>query len=155
MSSRLFQEIREKRGLAYAVYSGLAEYADAGLFSVYVATAPDRAQEVLRLVRDEVAAFLTDGITEEELLRGKGHLRGNLVLSLEETTGRMTRLGKSVLTGEEILSPDEVIARIESVTLDGVRTVARDVLGSAPWAVAALGPRGRLELEEFAGALAR
>jgi predicted Zn-dependent peptidase len=154
MSSRLFQEIREKRGMAYSVWSSHQSFGDTGLYSVYAGTAPERSREVLDIAREQLAAVAEHGITEEELLRGKGHLRGNLVISLEETPGRMTRLGKSDLCEDEILSPDEVIARIEGVTLDEVKLVARQILGSGQWAIAAVGPSEGLELGEFAGSLA-
>jgi predicted Zn-dependent peptidase len=153
MSSRLFQEIREKRGMAYSVWSSHQSFADTGLYTMYAATAPERSREVLDIARDQLAAVADEGITEEEMLRGKGHLRGNLVLSLEETPGRMTRLGKSDLCEDEILSPDEAIARIERVTLDDVKQVARDVLGTGDWALAAVGPDDGLELQGFAGPL--
>lgn len=153
MSSRLFQEIRERRGLAYSVYSSHQSFAETGLLTIYAASAPARAREVLSIVRDEVVRLSEVGITEEELVRGKGHLRGSLVLSLEETSARMHRLGESELCHGEILSPDDVIARIERVTLDDVRAVARDVLVSGPWALAALGPDGDLDVGGFAGRL--
>jgi predicted Zn-dependent peptidase len=153
MSSRLFQEIREKRGMAYSVWSSHQSFGDTGLYSVYAAVAPERSWEVLGIARDQLAAVAGNGITEQELLRGKSHLRGNLVLSLEETPGRMTRLGKSDLCEDEILSPEQVIDRIERVTLDDVKAVARDVLGSGEWALAAVGPGEPLGLEEFAGPL--
>lgn len=155
MSSRLFQEVREKRGLVYAIWSGPVSFAETGLFTVYAATSPDKAAEVLALVRDEVRDVLARGITEEELARGKGHLRGSLVLGLEDPGGRMWHLGKSELCHGEILSPDEVIERIEAVTLEEVRDSAREVLGGEPWALAVLGPEPAESLEEFAGPVGR
>lgn len=149
MSSRLFQEIRERRGLAYSVYSNHSSFAEAGLFTVYAATGPERVREVLTLVRAELEAVLEDGITPEELERGKGHLKGSLVLGLEDTGGRMSRLGKGELCHGEILSPDEVIARIEAVTLDDVRRVAGETLGAYPRALAVVGPSGGEDFSEF------
>jgi predicted Zn-dependent peptidase len=140
MSSRLFQEIREKRGLAYNVYSMHSSFAETGLFNVYAATAPARLTQVLDVIREQVDQVRDGGITDVELARGKGHLKGSLVLGLEDTGGRMSRLGKGELCHGEILSPDEVIARIDAVTPDDVRSVASEVLGSAPWALAVLGP---------------
>jgi predicted Zn-dependent peptidase len=149
MSSRLFQEIRERRGLVYSVYSSHSSFAETGLFSVYAATGPERVGEVLRLVRDELDRVLDGGITGEELARGKGHLRGSLVLGLEDTSGRMSRLGKGELCHGEILSPDEVVARIDAVTLEDVARVARETIGSHPWSLALVGPVGRQDFSGF------
>jgi predicted Zn-dependent peptidase len=139
MSSRLFQEVREKRGLAYSVYSYSSQYADTGLFGVYAGCQPARVGEVLSICRDEIAKVAADGISDEELARGKGQLRGSLVLGLEDTGSRMSRLGKSELVQGELLSVDEVLGRIEAVTLDDVREVASGLL-TAPMALAAVGP---------------
>src|SRR5207249_2951332 len=92
MSSRLFQEIREKRGLAYSVYSYHSMFAETGLFAVYAGTTPSRAKEVLELARRELADVAEHGVTQEEFDRAKGHMKGSLVLSLEDTSGRMSRI---------------------------------------------------------------
>jgi predicted Zn-dependent peptidase len=139
MSSRLFQEVREKRGLAYSVYSYSSQYADTGLFGVYAGCHPERVGEVLTICREEVAKVAEHGISDEELARGKGQLRGSLVLGLEDTSSRMSRLGKSELVQGELLGVDEVLGHIEAVTLDDVRAVASDVL-AGPMALAAVGP---------------
>ncbi len=97
MSSRLFQEIREKRGLAYSVYSFTAQYADAGQFGVYVGCHPAKVPEVLALVREQLAEVAEHGITDAEVARGKGQSRGGLVLGLEDTGSRMCRIGKGEL----------------------------------------------------------
>lgn len=149
MSSRLFQEIREKRGLAYSVGSSHSSYAECGLFTVYAATAPRRVHEVLTLVREQINDVLANGITEEELSRGKGHLTGSLVLGLEDTGGRMSRLGKGELCHGEILSPDEVVSRIRGVTHDDIRGAARMIFASNPWALTVLGPTIDDDLTEF------
>jgi predicted Zn-dependent peptidase len=128
MSSRLFQEIREKRGLAYSVYSYTSQYADTGTFGVYAGCQPGKVDEVLSICRDEVARLAEGGLDEEELERGKGQLRGSMVLGLEDTGSRMSRIGKSELVYEQLLPVDEVLARIEAVTLDDVREVGRQVL---------------------------
>jgi predicted Zn-dependent peptidase len=141
MSSRLFQEIREKRGLAYSVYSYTAQYADSGIFGVYAGCQPAKAEEVLSICRDEVAKAAAESLTEEELDRGKGQLRGAMVLGLEDTGSRMSRIGKSELVYESLLPVDEVLARIEAVTLDDVRAVAGEVL-TAPQALTVIGPVG-------------
>ncbi|RSN67939.1 MULTISPECIES: M16 family metallopeptidase [Actinomadura] len=139
MSSRLFQEVREKRGLAYSVYSYTAQYADSGIFGVYAGCQPSKAEEVLQICRDEVAR--AGDLTAEELERGKGQLRGAMVLGLEDTGSRMSRIAKSELVYESLMPVDEVLARVEAVTLDDVRAVAADVLG-APQALTVIGPVG-------------
>ncbi|MEU6035475.1 pitrilysin family protein [Actinomadura sp. NPDC047616] len=141
MSSRLFQEVREKRGLAYSVYSYTSQYADSGVFGVYAGCQPGKVDEVLSICRDEVASVAERGLTEEELARGKGQLRGGMVLGLEDTGSRMSRIAKSELVYESLLAVDEVLARIDAVTLDDVRAVARDVL-AGPQALTVIGPFG-------------
>jgi predicted Zn-dependent peptidase len=139
MSSRLFQEIREKRGLAYSVYSMHSGFADTGIMSIYAATAPKQVHDVLGLIREQVDGVIDHGLTDEELARAKGHLKGSLVLGLEESGGRMSRLGKGELCHGEILEPDEIISRIESVTPDDVRGIGKRILGDGVWALAVLG----------------
>jgi predicted Zn-dependent peptidase len=139
MSSRLFQEIREKRGLAYSVYSYNTQYADTGTFGVYVGCLPAKVEEVLTICRDEVAKVVDHGITAEELERGKGQLRGSFVLGLEDTGSRMSRIGKSELVYDSLLSVDDILDRIERVTLDDVRAIGAEVLGR-PMTLTAIGP---------------
>jgi predicted Zn-dependent peptidase len=139
MSSRLFQEIREKRGLAYSVYSYRSSYADTGALAIYAGTTPRRAQEVLRIVGDELDRMVADGITEEELEAAKGNVKGSLALSLEDSGGRMNRIGRAALVHGEVLTFDQLIARTEAVTLDDVaRVLARGLTG--PRALAVVGP---------------
>ena len=140
MSSRLFQEIREKRGLAYSVYSYRSLYADAGSFAVYAGTTPQNAETVIDLVRDEIASVLDKGISEAELQRAKGHAKGALVLSGEDPGSRMNRLGRQQLTTGEILSIDELIEKFESVTMDDVKRVANEVLGKNDFQITVVGP---------------
>ncbi|WP_214322281.1 M16 family metallopeptidase [Nonomuraea sediminis] len=141
MSSRLFQEIREKRGLAYSAYSYTSAYADTGQFGIYVGCLPSKIDEVLKICRDEVSRVVEEGLTEEEILRGKGQMRGGLVLGLEDTGSRMSRIGKNELVYDELLSVDEVLARIEAVTPDELAAVAADVL-NRPRTLAVIGPYG-------------
>jgi len=140
MSSRLFQEVREKRGLAYSVFSYRSLYADAGSFAVYVGTTPQNAETVLDIVRDEISSILADGLTPQEFERAKGHVRGSLVLSSEDPGSRMTRLGKGQLTTGEILSNDELIAKIDSLTMDDIKRVAGMVLRPDEARVTVVGP---------------
>ncbi len=139
MSSRLFQEIREKRGLAYSVYSYHAMYAEAGLFSAYAGTTRARAKQVLELLRRELDDVASGGLTQEEFERAKGHMKGSLALSLEDPSGRMSRLGKSEISHGEILTVNQVLQRIDAVTVEDARRAAKRVL-SQPMALTVLGP---------------
>ncbi len=139
MSSRLFQEIREKRGLAYSVYSYGSQYAEAGLFGVYAGCAPGKVDEVLDLVRTELAAVADGGVTDEELSRGKGMVKGSYVLGLEDTGSRMSRLAKSELLYDDLMTVDELLSRVDRVSLDDVNAVAHDLL-SQPMSLAVVGP---------------
>ena len=138
-SSRLFQEVRERRGLAYSVYSFASHHADAGLVGVSVGCLPGKLDDVLAIVRGELAKVAAEGITADELARGKGQLRGGLVLGLEDSGSRMSRLGKAELVYAELLSIDEVIARIDAVTLEEVREIAA-ALFAQPEVLAIVGP---------------
>ena len=139
MSSRLFQEIREQRGLAYSVYSYHQMYAEAGLFAMYSGTTPGRAGEALSLLQLEAEKMASDGLTSEEFERAKGHVKGSMVLSLEETSGRMSRLGRSETGHGEILSLDEMLDRVDRVSLQEANRVATAVL-SQPMSLTVLGP---------------
>ncbi len=142
MSSRLFQEVREKRGLAYSVYSYHTMYADAGLFCAYAGTTPAKAKEVLTIVRGELADVAERGLASEEFERAKGHMRGSLVLSLEDPGGRMSRLGKSEINHGETLTVNQLLGRIAAVSPDDARRAAERVL-SQPMTTTVLGPSKR------------
>ncbi len=150
MSSRLFQEIREQRGLAYSVYSYHSQYTEAGIFTCYAGTTPARADEVIRLLRHELEDVAGGGLTAHEFERAKGHVKGSLVLSLEDPGGRMSRLGKSEISHGEILSVDQTLRRIEDVTLADARGVAERVL-SQPMTLTVLGPFGSGAFKEAKG----
>ncbi len=139
MSSRLFQEIREKRGLAYSVFSFTSQYADTGMFGVYAGCMPKKVDDVLAIARDELAKVAESGLTDEELERGKGQMRGGLVLGLEDTGSRMSRIGKAELLAGDLWSTAEVLAAVESVSGDDIRAVAADLLDVAP-TLAVIGP---------------
>lgn len=141
MSSRLFQDIREKRGLAYSVYSYHAQYAEVGMFTAYAGTTPARAAEVIGLMRDQLGDISNGGLTTEELERAKGHVKGSMVLALEDPGGRMSRLGKSEIAHGEILTVDQILRRVERVTLEDAHRVAHRVL-SRPMTLTVLGPLG-------------
>jgi predicted Zn-dependent peptidase len=139
MSSRLFQEVREKRGLAYSVYSFSSQHADCGQWGIYAGCLPAKADDVLAICHEEIAKVIESGLTDDELLRGKGQLRGSIVLGLEDPSSRMTRLGKSELVYPALEPVDEILAEIEAVTHDQVKQVAAEVLGR-PKALAVVGP---------------
>jgi len=139
MSSRLFQEVREKRGLAYSVYSFTAQHADTGMWGLYAGCLPSKADEVLSICVAETAKVVDKGLTDAELDRGKGQVRGGMVLGLEDPSSRMTRLGKSELVYPDLEPVDELIAAIDAVTHDDVRAIAAEIL-TRPKALAVVGP---------------
>ncbi len=146
LSSRLFQQIRETRGLAYSVYSALDTFSDSGAFSVYAACLPERFDEVARVTTDVLEDVARDGITAEECRIAKGSLRGGLVLGLEDSASRMNRIGRSELNYGEYRTLASTLKHIEDVTLEEVNAVARKVL-SGRYGAAVLGPhRGRRSL---------
>lgn len=148
MSSRLFREIRESRGLAYAVHSFRSPFADSGSSAVYVGTTPDQTGEVLELIRAEYDKIMDSGITEEELDRARGHVQGSLAISLEDADGRMNRLGSNEITGLEHLSVDEIVARVDAVTHDDVIEVANAAY-AGPYVLGATGPFDAEDLAEY------
>ncbi|WP_306323303.1 MULTISPECIES: pitrilysin family protein [unclassified Streptomyces] len=139
MSSRLFQEVREKRGLAYSVYSYTAGFADCGLFGLYAGCRPSQVHDVLKICRDELDHVAEHGISDDEIARAVGQLKGSTVLGLEDTGALMHRIGKSELCWGEQMSVDAMLERISSVTPDEVRAVARDILGQRP-SLSVIGP---------------
>jgi predicted Zn-dependent peptidase len=139
MSSRLFQEIREKRGLAYSTYSYTAGFADCGLFGVYAGCRPAQVADVLKICRDELDQVARHGLPDDELRRAIGQLAGSTVLGLEDTGALMHRLGKSELCWGEQMSVDQMLEKVSAVTPDDIRAVARDVLDQRP-SLSVIGP---------------
>ncbi|RRS02144.1 M16 family metallopeptidase [Glycomyces terrestris] len=139
MSSRLFQSVRERRGLAYTVYSFTTYFADTGMFGVYAGSNPDKVHQVRDLVLEELARVAAEGVTDEELRRGKGMARGGVVLSMEDSGSHMNGLGREELLYGEHYSIARELADIEAVTAEQVRSVAAAVL-SQPMTIAAVGP---------------
>jgi predicted Zn-dependent peptidase len=139
MSSRLFQEVREKRGLAYSVYAFSSGHADVGLMGLYAGCTPAKVDEVVELMVTEWERIASDGITAAERERAVGQLSGGLVLGLEDSGARMTRLGKSELVHGEFLSQAESLDRIRAVTLEEVRTLAAE-LAALPRSIVRVGP---------------
>jgi predicted Zn-dependent peptidase len=154
-SSRLFQEVRERRGLAYAVFSFSSLYAHTGEVGLYVGTRPENVAEALAVVAAELERFVEDPADEDELIRSRENLKGQVVLSLESTSARASRLGASLLHGLPILSVDEVIERIDSVGIAELRELAGELYRAGKLSVAGVGPGEeafRAAIEPLAGA---
>jgi predicted Zn-dependent peptidase len=138
-SSRLFQEVREKRGLAYAVYSYASQFVDSGQVGIYVGTRPDNVGEAMEIIGRELTRIAADGITAEELERGRENVKGRTTLSMESTLARMNRLGSSVLMGVPVLTLDEILAALDAVTLDDVAALAAELYAPERLSAAGVG----------------
>jgi predicted Zn-dependent peptidase len=138
-SSRLFQEVREKRGLAYAVFSYSSQFVDSGEVALYVGTRPDNLAEASEVIATELRRLRDDRVSGEELERAKENVKGRTVLSMEATIARMNRLGGALLTGVPLLTLDETIAAIEAVSLDDVTELARELYAPERLSAAAVG----------------
>ncbi len=139
MSSRLFQEIREKRGLVYSTYSFASSYADAGYFGMYAGCSPAKVGQVIGLLEAELEKLAHHGVSEDELKKALGQLSGGIVLALEDSGSRMSRLGRAELVTGEFLDIDESLARIRQVTAEEVQALARE-LADAPRTITVVGP---------------
>jgi predicted Zn-dependent peptidase len=139
-SSRLFQEIREKRGLAYAVYTFGTQYTDTGLIGFYVGTREENLASCLEIALAEIADVAAGNISEAELERAKENLKGRILLSMEATSSRMSRLGKSLITDTELLSLDRIVAEVDAVTSDAVAELAGMLLAPERLSAAGIGP---------------
>lgn len=139
MSSRLFQEVREKRGLVYSTYSFASSYADAGYFGMYAGCTPSKVRQVIDLLGGELDKLAADGISDEELRKAEGQLCGGIVLALEDTGSRMSRLGRAELVSGEYQDIDETLRQIKAVTAAEVQELARE-LAAAPRTVTVVGP---------------
>jgi predicted Zn-dependent peptidase len=138
-SSRLFQEVREKRGLAYSVYSYASHYADTGQVALYVGTRPDNVAAAVDVIGSELRRLHEEGVSEEELERARDNVKGRTVLSMESTLTRMNRLGSSLLMGVPLLTVDEVLAAFDAVTLDDVNGLAQEFWQPERMAAAGVG----------------
>jgi predicted Zn-dependent peptidase len=147
MSSRLFQNIREKRGLAYAVFSELTPYSDAGMMTVYAGTATDAIGQVIDLTIQEFRSLKETLVSEEELRRSKNHLKGSLMLSLESTSSRMSNLARQELYFGRFFSLDEILAAIEAVTREELQSLAQRYFKTDHIAVTVLGPLNGFTLD--------
>lgn len=149
MSSRLFREVREERGLAYSVYGFKLAYADNGAWGVYVGTTPSQTDTALNVIREELRKVVDEGITPEELERAKGSMRGALALALEDANSRMVRLGRDELAGMPHLSVDERLEKLDAIDLDQVQSVAADLYGADTRVIGAVGPFEEADLGPY------
>lgn len=149
MSSRLFQEIREKRGLAYSVYSYAQQFAGSGFLALYAGSTPSKAIEVIKIMRGVLEDVASNGLTSEELIKAQGAVSGSLVLGQEDTGSRMSRIGKSELIYGQVLSFDEILREISAVDSAAIAKLASEVLGSAP-SLAIVGPFAKRSIFEKA-----
>ncbi len=149
MSSRLFQEVREKRGLAYSVYSFAAGYADAGLFGLYAGCSPAKARQVVELMLSELRRLAEHGVTAEEMNRARGQLTGASALALEDSDTRMSRLGRAEITLGDFSDFEESIRKLKLVTAEDVQVLASE-LAARPLSLSAV---GQLDADAFAGVL--
>jgi predicted Zn-dependent peptidase len=150
MSSRLFQEVREKRGLAYAVYSYHQAYSDAGAIKTYVGSTTGNVEEAVEIIVREMGKMRTELVDAEELERTKQQLKSSTLLALESTAARMTRVGRSVILDTELLSPEEISERIEAVTADDIMRLANEHLDTKKMYLSAVGPK-ELDLGRYLG----
>ena len=140
MSSRLFQKIREEKGLAYSVFSYPSSYTDCGILSIYAGMKPSQLDYVIELILKEIDCIKENGITEEELYDSKEQIKGNYILGLESTNGRMTSIGKSELLLDKIYSPKEIIKLIDNVTMEDINYVIDLVFKNDKMGAAVIGP---------------
>jgi predicted Zn-dependent peptidase len=156
-SSRLFQEVREKRGLAYAVGSYTDQYTECGMVAMYVGTREDNVAEACEIIGRELASLRANGISDEELERAKEHVKGRMVLGLEATAARMSRVARSVLYGVPLLSLDEMLTRVDAVSRQDLAELARELYDPGRLSAACIGPseeRFRAALSPVSEALA-
>ncbi len=150
-SSRLFQEIREKRGMAYAVYSFVSQYTDTGQIGIYLGTREDNLGDALAITAEQIADIAGGNLPARELSRAKENIKGRVLLSMESTSTRMNRLGKSLITDSELLSVDRIVAEIEAVDAESVCELAAALLAPERLSAACIGP----SQERFVAALER
>jgi predicted Zn-dependent peptidase len=139
MSSRLFQRIREEKGLVYSIYSYPSSYKNTGLFTIYAGMNPEQLELVVKLIIEEVVKLITKGVDESELSKSKEQLKGNYMLGLESTNSRMNSIGKSELLLEYILTPEEILEKINQVNMDSVNKVIKNVFNIDKVSLAAVG----------------
>jgi predicted Zn-dependent peptidase len=139
-SSRLFQEIREKRGMAYAVYTFASQYTDTGQIGVYLGTREDNLAACLEIASEQIADISAGNVQPEELARAKENLKGRILLSMESTATRMSRLGKSLITDSELLTIERIMAEIDAVEAEALAELAEVLLAPEKLSAAGIGP---------------
>ncbi|WP_366921729.1 insulinase family protein [Metallumcola ferriviriculae] len=139
LSSRLFQEIREERGLAYSIYSYHTSYSDTGLFTIYAGTSPENYQELIEVILKEIYSFKNKGVTEVELQRTKDQIKGNLLLGMENVSSRMSRLGKTELSFDRVVTAEEIVKEINTVTRQDIHMVAERLFNRASFSSTTIG----------------
>ena len=145
MSSRLFQSIREERGLAYSIYSYPSIYKNGGSLVIYAGTNPNQIEEVISLIYSEINDIIENSLSEEEVTKSKEQLKGNYILGLESTSGRMSSIGKSELLLNKIYTPKEILDKIDSVQLADINTVIKKIFNFEEVAVTAVGKREQIK----------
>jgi len=145
VSSRLFQEVREKRGLAYSIYSFNNSYLDTGVWGVYAGTDKRHAEEVIDIITDQIRS-LSDSISPEDLRRAKDQLKGNLMLALESTSSKMINIARQEIYYGRYFAPEEIINAVEAVTLEDIKALSHRLVGNNPFALTVYGPIKRLKL---------
>ena len=149
LSSRLIQEIREERGLVYSVFSYHSSFSDTGLFNFYAGTRPANYEQVISLIYSEGQKIAKYGISEQELYKTKNQIKGNLYLGLESVASRMNRMGRSLLCLDKILTPEETIEKVEKVTCEGIRELAKTLLVAENFSIITIGPIKELSEKEY------
>ena len=139
-SSRLFQEIREKRGMAYSIYTFSSQYTDTGQLGIYVGTREENLAECLEICAREIGEIAAGNLRARELERAKENVKGRIMLSMESTSNRMSRLGKSLVTGSELLSLNRIIAELDAVGAEAIAALAGELLASERLSAAGIGP---------------
>jgi predicted Zn-dependent peptidase len=154
MSSRLFQEVREQRGLCYAIYTFHAPYSDTGMFGLYAGTDAADAPELMRVGVGEIAAA-ADSLTEAEVSRAKAQMKAGLLMALESSGARVEQLARQMIIHGRVISVEEIVSKVDAVTVESARAAGRALIERAPLAVAALGPSGLERAAAIAESLTR
>jgi len=141
MSSRLFQSLREAKGLAYSVYSVPSTYSDTGLFAINIGTGQTKIGEFFECLHEEISCLLKEGVTEEEIVRARRQIKSSVLMGLESVMNRMSRLAKAVLMYDRVVTVDEVIEKVEKVDRGMVDEYARGLFNSGTLSMAAIGDR--------------
>jgi predicted Zn-dependent peptidase len=154
MSSRLFQEVREKRGLCYSVYSSAWGLGDTGLMSIHASTGPESLEELIKVVRREIARAVSEKPDDREIQRAKAQLKTGLLMSLESPGSRAEQMARQLLAFDRLLSAEELIEKVDAVTADAVRTTAERVMTGSKMSIAVVGAGRQVNIQKIAGFVA-